>query len=1495
MRARFGILTPALLIVCGVLLIPTTRSPAAGTRIPLMQGEDSIQVLEQGHDGVRVSYSFSGIDWFSVQTERGTFAHISIEGLSHSRKVGHPKLPVSRRMLSVPLGAAVSAEAIRYSKEELALSEYGVTSPVMPAQPPRPKNLPASAIPFAYEADAYGVQGYGDRPLVYVEELGLLRGMRLFVLTLEPVKYDPSAQKLLVYNDVEVEVEFVGGSRHATEELRRRTWSPYFESVYSRSVLNYSPVGYKDDLTRYPVTYVVISDSMFAAQLQPFIEWKTQKGFEVITGYLGDPAVGSTNTSIKSYLQGLYDAGTPEDPAPSFVLLVGDVNQVPTWNGSTGQHVTDLTYVRLEGTDYMPEMYYGRFSANTPAELQPQIDKTLEYERFEMPDPAFLAEAVMIAGMDPYYAQTWANGQINYGTTHYFNAVHGIVSHTYLYPGSGSHASDIITDVSNGVGYANYTAHGYEQGWGDPTFTVSDIQGLSNAHKYPTAVGNCCLTNAFNYPTCFGEAWLRADGKGSIGYIGATNSSTWDEDFWWGVGAGTVVEYPTYEATGPGAYDGMFHDHGELFPQWYTSQYAFIMAGCLAVQEEGTYFRDYYWEIYALMGDPSLSTYFGVPTTNVVSYPQQLVLGETSLDVSADPWSYVGLSFNSELCAAALVDDSGQATLEFDALASPGDADLVITRQDREPVIATITVTPGEGPYVVTAEAEFDDASGGNGNGQADFAETLLITLTEENIGTETAYGVDVLISSADPYLTISDSTESYGDIPAGQELSVPNGFQATVSPDVPDNHTITVDVTATDNAAHQWHDSFTITAYAAAISIASVAVNDTAGNNDGALDPGETADLEVNFWNNGGAPLATVSAVLSSADPYVTISDDTEAFAAVAAGETVTAYYGVIVDGGTPTGYSLRFLVDVTADSYATTDSFTLPVGVFAESFETGDFSSFPWTMGGDAPWVIATTGAYEGTYCATSGDIADDQTSDLQVSVEVLADGEITFYHRVSSELNYDFLRFYIDGSQQDEWSGELDWSQATYSVSQGSHTFLWRYEKDDSWNDGSDCAWIDYITFPAMGEPAFPDIEVSPASFDVSVLSGQTASEVLAIANTGDGSLTYSVSVTTQAGSAIAPVTLKLAKGKHDPRVRDEAAKGSGGPDGFGYTWIDSDEPGGPLYDWVEISTVGTSPGSDDDGNYGPIDIGFPFSFYGNAYTTVHICTNGWLSFASSSWEFTNQEIPNTDDPNDLIAPFWDDLDPSSGGTIYYYKDQANGRFIVQWDQVPHYDSPPDTGVYTFQTILWADGRILHQYKNLVGSVLSCTVGIENSSGSDGLEVAFNQAYLHNLMAILFQAEQPWLTVTPTCGSVEPDSTDRLDVLFNAAGLSDGAYQGTINVVSNDPDEASVAVPVTLHVQEAAAQDGPTSPARLALDVAPNPFSGACRLASGSLTTLLSDVAVFDIRGNMVWRYRPTRESGGRAIVWSPAPSVGNGMYVVRAAVEDHVVTEKVVFIR
>jgi len=133
-----------------------------------------------------------------------------------------------------------------------------------------------------------------------------------------------------------------------------------------------------------------------------------------------------------------------------------------------------------------------------------------------------------------------------------------------------------------------------------------------------------------------------------------------------------------------------------------------------------------------------------------------------------------------------------------------------------------------------------------------------------------------------------------------------------------------------------------------------------------------------------------------------------------------------------------------------------------FAEGFETGDFNRFDWASFGDAEWTVISNEHKSGAYSAKAGSIKDNESTTLQVTIDCFS-GEISFYYKVSSEQHYDYLRFYIDGEQYDEWSGNKDWTQISYPVTSGRRTFEWTFSKDRSYSYGSDTAWIDDIVFP------------------------------------------------------------------------------------------------------------------------------------------------------------------------------------------------------------------------------------------------------------------------------------------------------------------------------------------------------------------------------------------------------------------------------------------------
>ena len=277
---------------------------------------------------------------------------------------------------------------------------------------------------------------------------------------------------------------------------------------------------------------------------------------------------------------------------------------------------------------------------------------------------------------------------------------------------------------------------------------------------------------------------------------------------------------------------------------------------------------------------------------------------------------------------------------------------------------------------------------------------------------------------------------------------------------------------------------------------------------------------------------------------------------------------------------------------------------------------------------------------------------------------------------------------------------------------------------------------------------------------------------------------------------------------------------------------------------------------------------------------------------------------DTPNDVIAPFWDDLNPNDGGAIYYYADAANSRFIVEWEQVPHY-AYSGSGTYTFQVILNADNTIVFQYYDMIGDLDSASIGIEDQAGTVGLEVVFNAAYVHNDLAILFSfvpPPDPWLTVSPATGTVPGLTTGaQVDVTFNATDLVDGVYTGQVTIGSNDPDNPSVIEPVTLHVNTSSAV-GDELPRSFALGAAyPNPFNPSTKIAfavpAGGGRV---DLQIFDLSGRLVRTLVSGQQQGGNhTAVWSGLNDAGrpvsSGTYFYRLQAPSFDETKKMVLVK
>ena len=296
----------------------------------------------------------------------------------------------------------------------------------------------------------------------------------------------------------------------------------------------------------------------------------------------------------------------------------------------------------------------------------------------------------------------------------------------------------------------------------------------------------------------------------------------------------------------------------------------------------------------------------------------------------------------------------------------------------------------------------------------------------------------------------------------------------------------------------------------------------------------------------------------------------------------------------------------------------------------------------------------------------------------------------------------------------------------------------------------------------DAAFADLSISAPSLNFDLGQNEIASEDIIISNVGEeGSVMYY-------STGVSPFS----------EIGD-------GPDMYGNFWSDSDIDEDIQFDWIDIDGIGTQYDFSDNDQAGSlIDLDFSFPFLGQEYTQFFINPNGWIGFGDDLDAWENSAIPSSSAPNAAIFGLWDDLNPVNdncnsycSGNVYYYQDGE--KLVVWFNEVAHWWTNFENSYYDFQFVLYPDGKIDLNYNTLTGTH-AATVGIQGSS-NEGMQVAFNQSYLHDQLSLKFSQGPDWIAINPSSGELNAGESDVLTVTASAEGLDQGLYAGYLRLVT------------------------------------------------------------------------------------------------------------------
>ncbi|NTV83275.1 MAG: T9SS type A sorting domain-containing protein, partial [Bacteroidales bacterium] len=263
----------------------------------------------------------------------------------------------------------------------------------------------------------------------------------------------------------------------------------------------------------------------------------------------------------------------------------------------------------------------------------------------------------------------------------------------------------------------------------------------------------------------------------------------------------------------------------------------------------------------------------------------------------------------------------------------------------------------------------------------------------------------------------------------------------------------------------------------------------------------------------------------------------------------------------------------------------------------------------------------------------------------------------------------------------------------------------------------------------------------------------------------------------------------------------SKDLGGPDDFGYTWIDSEEPGGPDWSWTDISETGLQvEGLGDDEVAGPFEMDFDFPFYGQNKNQFWISPNGVICFNDPFVSYANHPIPTNNDYADFIAWFWDDLKIDTSISRVYFKNFEE-KTVVQFTKMVHY--PGTESFITGQVIMMANGSIFLKYRIVSEAfeTTSASVGIQSFNPELGLQVVYNAEYIHSELAVRFDLHRNFITnVSPSTLMLPPGTQETIWITYSSVGFESGSYEQDLKCITSQPYVPYLLLHNVMHVTNA-----------------------------------------------------------------------------------------------
>jgi len=688
---------------------------------------DSFKLTEKNE--IIISYEMQDLMQMQVTTEQGIFTRLEIPGSGFLGELGKPQLPCINNLYAVPT-TEVSLEIV-----EANIAESRNVGKVYPAQKPQIDCDTGENAEFIIDESFYDLDINYPNNLAEIILDGKIRDIPFIRIGFYPVQYNPSEEIVTIYNKITIKITFEETLLPMESDFKHSPFWSYYENVFTNwdeflenTEIISSHSGGK--LEESGCEYLIITHPTFATLAQELEEWKNKRG--IITKIVDTTETGDVAEDIMQYIQNAYDTW---DPAPSYVLLVGDAEYVPTnylyihpYNET--YTASDMWYATVSGSDYYPDIFIGRLPVDTTEQANIIVQKIIDYEKTPPTDSQFYSTGAVAAyfqdiqdppnsykdgyedrrfvktseeirdflltqgyDVERIYCTKPDVNPTNYNDGYYANGEP--LPPELLRPGfawDGDH-NDITNAINQGSIIVNHRDHGGIHVWGDPYYNISHINSLSNGNLLPIVFSINCQTGWFDDEECFSEAFIRKNNGGAVGIVGASRVSY--------SGLNDFLCRGFYDAIWP----DFDLDIGGTLPLYNMGQVLNYGKSYMADtwSNPGAYERVTF-EMFHWFGDPTMEIWTDIPQNLVVDHPSEIddsnAVTVTVYDSYENPieGALVCISHENNIYGRGLTDSNGVAIFDVNVSTSDmtlpivEDAAIVVTKHDYIPYESTISV-----------------------------------------------------------------------------------------------------------------------------------------------------------------------------------------------------------------------------------------------------------------------------------------------------------------------------------------------------------------------------------------------------------------------------------------------------------------------------------------------------------------------------------------------------------------------------------------------------------------------------------------------------------------------------------------------------------------------------------------------------------------------------------------------------------------------------------